>query len=170
VWRWIPSSILYAASTIFLLVALRDTSVTALIVWRQLAPLPTMLAEHLLLKDAVYRMSCSALLGLIAIGLGVTLYSTADYEFTWLGTLFTLLSTTLLVWEGLLKRHLLTDTKEPLALSLQAMLLINNAVGATLALLLALSYELWVYGLEAIPNISADEIAYVLASTLLASM
>ena len=56
------------------------------------------------------------------------------------------------VWEGLLKRHLLTDQKAPLALSLQAMVLLNNAVAACLAGLLALSYEIWLDGFKVSPR------------------
>ena len=169
VWRWMPASFLYAGAHIFMMMALRDVTVTALIIWRQLAPLPTMAVESLL-TNAVYRATCSSATGLIAIIVGVLLYSISDYQFSWLGTLFTLLSTFMMVWEGLLKRHLLTDTQRPLVLSLQAMVLINNAVGCALAMLLVLSYELWIFGYEELPHISTDEICYIAASVFLSAL
>jgi hypothetical protein len=92
----------------------------------QIAPLPTMIVESFL-TNAVYRSTCSSTFGLFCIALGVTFYSCADYEFSWLGTLFSLLSTFMMVWEGLLKRHLLTDQKAPLVLSLQAMVRCHTA-------------------------------------------
>ena len=169
VWRWMPASVLYAGAHLFLIMALRDVTVTALVVWRQLAPIPTMIVERFL-TNAVYRATCSSTFGLLLIGLGVIIYSFSDYEFSWLGTLFALLSTFMMVWEGLLKRHLLTDAKQPLVLSLQAMVLLNNVVGCGLALLLVLSYEIWIFGYQTLPSISYDEILYICASVLLSAL
>jgi len=121
------------------------------------------------LTNAVYRSTCSSMFGLIMVTLGVVFYSCADYEFSWLGTLYSLLSTFMMVWEGLLKRHLLTDQKQPLVLSLQAMVFINNAVGCALALLLVLSYEIWIFGYNSLPNIAFDEICYIVGSVFLSA-
>ena len=59
VWRWMPASVLYAGAHLFLIMALRDVTVTALVVWRQLAPIPTMIVERFL-TNAVYRATCSS--------------------------------------------------------------------------------------------------------------
>jgi len=168
VWRWMPAAVLYAGAHLFLVMALRDVTVTALIIWRQLAPLPTMIVESFL-TNAIYRATCSSTFGLLCIAVGVLVYSAADLEFSWIGSLFTILSTFMMVWEGLLKRHLLTDTKQPLVLSLQAMVLLNNAVGCALALLLVLSYEIWIFGYQQLPTVGIDEITYLVASVFLSA-
>ena len=77
--------------------ALRDDTVGALIVWRQFAPFPTMFAESLFLTNAIYRSTCSSTTGLFLITFGVVIYSSADDQFSWLGTLFTVLSTVMMV-------------------------------------------------------------------------
>ena len=100
----------------------------------------------------------------------MAIYAFSDYQFSSLGTLFTLLSTFMMVWEGLLKRHLLTDRERPLVLSLQAMVLINNAFGCALALLLFLSYEVWIIGYDTLPNIALDELLYICASIFLSAL
>lgn len=76
----------------------------------------------------------------------------------------------LMVWEGLLKRHLLTNPKEPLVLSLQAMIFINNAVGFCAAMVLVLSYELWLFGYKAIPHIRVSEVTYTICAAFLTSL
>ena len=94
------------------------------------------------LPDVLYRTSCLSIIGLIFLVLGVLIYAAADYLYDWLGTLLTILSMLLMVWEGVLKRHLLTNPKEPIVLSLQAMVFVNNAVGFVAAMVLVLSCAL----------------------------
>ena len=61
VWRWMPAAVLYAGSHLFLVMALRDVTVTALVVWRQLAPIPTMVVESCL-TNAICARTLSPLL------------------------------------------------------------------------------------------------------------
>ena len=168
--RWVKASCLYAGTTVFLILALKDSTVTALVVWRQIAPIPTMIAERLL-TNAVYRSTCSSTFGLFAIAVGVIIYSAADFEFSWVGTLFAILSTILMVWEGLYKRHELTNAADPLVMSLQAMVLLNNLVGCALSLLLVVSYEMWqsMSENEALFIMHRDEALYLGASIILSA-
>ena len=115
--RWIRASCLYAGTTLFLILALKDSTVSALVVWRQIAPLPTMIAERLL-TNAVYRTSCSSIFGLLCIVIGILCYSASDYQFSWLGTLFAVLSTVLMVWEVRRQQRRLDSTGLPTARSL----------------------------------------------------
>lgn len=168
--RWAKASCLYAGTTLFLILALKDSTVTALVVWRQIAPLPTMMAERLL-TNAVYRSTCSSTFGLLCIAVGVICYSVADYEFSWIGTLFAVLSTVLMVWEGLYKRRELTNAADPLVMSLQAMVLLNNLVGCALALLLVVSYEIWtsMSSNASLFIMHRDEALYLTASIILSA-
>jgi len=168
-WKWMPAAMLHAATNVLLLHALNKSTVTAVVVWRQLTPLPTMMAENFL-SNAVYRSSFPIYFGLMVAAMGVVIYAANDLLFDWLGTTFAVLSMLTLVWEGLLKRHILTDSKEPLVLSLQAMIFLNNLVGFVGAALLMLSYELWLFGYGEIPHIGIHEVAYLLCSAFLTGL
>eukprot|EP00325_Prymnesiales_sp_UTEX-LB-985_P004336 CAMPEP_0174711520 /NCGR_PEP_ID=MMETSP1094-20130205/12804_1 /TAXON_ID=156173 /ORGANISM="Chrysochromulina brevifilum, Strain UTEX LB 985" /LENGTH=867 /DNA_ID=CAMNT_0015910467 /DNA_START=62 /DNA_END=2665 /DNA_ORIENTATION=- len=169
-WKWMPAAVLNAATTLLLLEALSRSSLTNVLVWRQLTPLPTMLAESLLTSNAVYRSTCASYLGLILTPIGILMYACNDLLFDWWGTIFAALSMLTLVWEGLIKRHILTDSKNPLVLSLQAMVFFNNAVGFGMALVLTLAYELWLFGYQQLPHITIIEVNYVLCAALLTGM
>ena len=164
-----PAAMLHSGTTLLLLHALSHTSVTDVVVWRQLSPLPSMVVERFL-TNAIYRTTFYAYFGLLLIPVGVAVYSCYDYLFNWLGTTFAVLSMLVMVWEGLLKRHLLTNQKEPLVLSLQAMVFINNGVGFCAGLVLVLSYELWLCGYRAIPHIGQNEVLFLFASAFLSGM
>ena len=168
--RWLRASCLYAGTSVFLILALRQSTVTSVIVWRQMAPMPTMIAEKLL-SNAVYRGTCYSAFGLLCITIGVFVYSAGDYQFSWTGTIFAILSTILMVWEGLYKRRELTNANDPLVMSLQAMVLLNNAVGCALALLLVVVFELWTtVGYHLIVRTGPDEALVLMASIILSAM
>ena len=91
-----PAAILHSGTALLLLHALSHSSVSNVIVWRQLAPLPSMIVERLL-TNAVYRTTCYAYLGLLMVISGVAVYSCYDLLFSWLGTTFATLSMLVMV-------------------------------------------------------------------------
>jgi len=131
--RWTPVSILFAASLYTFTAALRWSTLGAVITFRNLAPLPTMLVECCCFAQARYRATCGSIVGLAVILTGVLVYGIADSQFSVTGTVFVAFNTIIVVFETLSKRHLMTNTRRPLQMTRQAMMLLSNLVGCGLA-------------------------------------
>ena len=141
--RWIPVSVLFAFSAYTLTAALRHSTLGAVITFRNLAPVPTMLVECCCFSHARYRATCSSIVGLLVIVAGVATYGYADSQFSAQGTVFVAANTVIVVLETLSKRHLMTNATRPLQMTRQGMMLISNVVGFLITASCAAIFEEW---------------------------
>ena len=135
-WRWgraIPP--LFAMMLATSMLALRHASMGAVVVVRSIAPLPTLAVEALCGEKV--RVDAATVLSLLLGVAGVLLYSRHDIQFSSAGLCWLGANTLAAVLERLLQRHMIAV--EPIDVSKQGMMLINNGVGALLVLPIALA-------------------------------
>lgn len=168
--RWAPVSVLFAASLYTFTAALHYSTLGAVITWRNLAPLPTMLVECCCFSHARYRATCSSIVGLLVIFAGVMTYGFADSQFSVLGTSLVVVNTVVVVLETLSKRHLMTNQTNPLQLTRQAMMLVSNLIGVVLVATAAAVVGEWGKLGAELYELRAGEASYILCGGIVAAL
>lgn len=168
--RWAPVSFLFAGSLYTFTAALHYSTLGAVITWRNLAPLPTMLVECCCFSHARYRATCSSIVGLLVIFVGVAVYGFADSQFNVLGTALVVINTVVVVLETLSKRHLMTNTANPLQLTRQGMMLTSNVIGVVLVAVAAAIVGEWGKLGAELDELHAGEASYIFCGGIIAAL
>jgi len=137
VWRWaraVPP--LFALMLATSMLALDHATVGAFIVVRNLAPVPALLSEAMFM-DRSLKLDLQTMLAMALSLAGVILYARNDLHSSPLGFLFMGINLCAAVLERLVQRTLIA--LDPIDVSKQGMMMINNGVGALLLVPLALS-------------------------------
>jgi len=168
--RWAPVSVLFAGSLYTFTAALHYSTLGAVITWRNLAPLPTMLVECCCFSHARYRATCSSIVGLLVIFVGVAIYGFADSQFSVLGTSLVVINTVVVVLETLSKRHLMTNQTNPLQLTRQGMMLTSNLIGVVLVALAAAIVGEWGRLGAELHELHEGEASYIFCGGVIAAL
>uniref|UniRef100_A0A7S3AC99 Sugar phosphate transporter domain-containing protein n=1 Tax=Haptolina ericina TaxID=156174 RepID=A0A7S3AC99_9EUKA len=126
--RTVP--MLFAVMLVSSMIALDHASMGALVVMRNLAPVPAIMAEKFI--DKQMKVDAQTGLALLFAFSGVALYARNDLHSSWIGILFMCTNLFAAVLERLVQRKLIA--LEPIDVSKQGMMLLNNGVGAILLL------------------------------------
>ena len=136
--RLVP--MLFAVMLVSSMLALDHASMGALVVMRNLAPVPAIMAETFI--DKQMRVNAGTSLALLLAFAGVVLYARNDLRSSWTGILFMCINLFAAVLERLVQRKLIA--LEPIDVSKQGMMLLNNGIGAILLLpIMAAFGEVW---------------------------
>ena len=126
--------VIMLASSMF---ALDRASMGAIVVFRNVAPLFTLLIERLF--RVPMQVSRDTVLALLTVVLGVGLYHREALELSGVGLLAIVCNMVFAVLERLLQRHLMAQ--DPVDISKPGMMLLNNSCGLAPNLLLLLVYQ-----------------------------
>ena len=121
---------LFAIMLVSSMLSLKHASMGAVVVLRNIAPLPTMLIEAACGEKVL--VDLQTVLALVASLGGVVLYARNDIEFSFVGLCWMMLNMVAAVTERLLQRHMIAV--EPIDVSSQGMMLLNNGIGSLLLL------------------------------------
>lgn len=128
-WRWaraVPP--LFALMLVSSMLALDFASMGALVVVRNLAPVPTLMAE--MVVDRSMKVDAQTMLAILFSICGVLLYARNDLHSSYLGLMFMAVNLFAAVAERVVQRKLIA--LDPIDVSKQGMMLLNNGVGAVL--------------------------------------
>lgn len=126
-WRWARAvPMLFTVMLVSSMLALNYASVGAVVVMRNLAPVPTIMAETFIDKQMV--VDSQTVLALLLALSGVVLYARNDLHSSWSGVLFMCVNMFAAVAERIAQRRLIA--LEPIDVSKQGMMLLNNGIGA----------------------------------------
>ena len=130
-WRWgriVP--LLFAIMLVTSMLALKHATMGAVVVVRNIAPLPTLLIEAV--SGERVEVDAQTVLALLAAVGGVTLYSRNDIQFSLTGLAWMGANMVACVLERLLQRRMIAV--EPIDVSKTGMMLLNNGIGCVLLL------------------------------------
>lgn len=133
--RWCIVPVVYAAMLNSSLFGFQYVSLTMLTVFRNLAPLVTMMVEGIIMPPE-HRpvVTLSIVSGLVVMIIGALLFTWGDASFSWTGLGIVLLNTIVAIFDRVLQRRLLV--KECQDLPLSACMVVNNTLGVLPSVLL----------------------------------
>ena len=129
--------LLFAAMLVSSMYAMEHNTLGTVVVFRNVAPLFTLLIERLF--RVPMQVSRDTVLALLTVVLGVGLYHREALELSGVGLLAIVCNMVFAVLERLLQRHLMAQ--DPVDISKPGMMLLNNSCGLAPNLLLLLVYQ-----------------------------
>ena len=129
---------LFAAMMATSILALSHVSVGTFVVVRNLGPIVTLGIESVVHNPDELRCNKLTICSTAAIAIGVLIYEYSDLRFSPIGVVYLLLNLSFACAERLLQRHLLVV--RGVSVSKPGLMLLNNAIGAGLTLLMAVLF------------------------------
>ena len=133
-WRLWAVSVppLFVLMMVSSMLALKYVTVGTFVVVRNLGPVVTLIAETVLHNPENLSLDWRTLASTVAIAVGVWMYEAQDVRFSAVGFFYLLLNLALACAERMLQRHFLAVNQ--VDVSKPALMLLNNGIGALLAL------------------------------------
>jgi len=134
--KWCVVPIAYAAMLNTSLIGYQYLTLTLVTVFRNLAPLVTMLVEGIIMPpEHRPQVTLPILASMMIMVVGAVLFSWTESTFSWIGLGLVILNTLIAIFDRLLQRRLLVEECKDLPLS--ACMVVNNTLGMLPTLMLA---------------------------------